>query len=123
MLIEPVMDQLAVDKKGNPIYLDAQTPNRARAVPRVVPHSSDMPTTTTSTNVMPATTTSGPKRARVYGWNRVIWLAEYEPEKVRRTPEAYMIFAMAVYYTQINKRGLQFSYGYALYFGEHESED
>lgn len=82
-----------------------QNPLGARAVPTM--------------SVVPATTTSERKRARVYGWDRVIWLAKYDPVKVRKTPEAYMFFAMAVYYTQINKRGLQFSYGYGLVFGEH----
>lgn len=95
-----VVDQTAVDKNGNPIYLDAQNPVRPRAVPTM--------------SAVPATATSKEKRALVYGWDRVIWLARYEPDKVRRTPEAYMFFAMAVYYTQNNKYGLQFSSGYGL---------
>lgn len=67
---------------------------------------------------IPATTASKRKRALVYGWLRVIWLARYKPEKVRITPEAYMYFAMAVYYTQTNQQGLQFGVGEGLAFGE-----
>lgn len=86
-----------------------ENPLRVRAVPTM--------------SVVPATTTPEQNRARVYGWDKVIWSAKNDPVSVVKTPEAYMLFAMAVYYTQINKRGLQFSYGYGLYFGEHASDD
>lgn len=99
-----MVDQFAVYKNGNPIDVDAQTPFRSRAVPTM--------------SAVPETTTSEKKRARVYGWDRVMWLVKCEPEKVRRTPEAYKFIAMAVYYIQTNKYGLQLSYGYTLNYGE-----
>lgn len=112
------MDEPAVDEDGDPIYIDSLNPFRARAVPRALLVTSVIPATTTSTSVKPSSTSSTQARARVYGWNRVIWLATWDPERVRMTPEAYKYFAMAVYYTQTNERGLQFSYGYASIFGE-----
>ena len=99
-----VDDQFAVNEKGEPTYKDAQNPVRPRAVPTM--------------SAVPPTTTSERERALVYGWEKVIWLAKNEPENARRTPEAYMFFAMAVYYTQTNNNGLQFSYGQGLSFDE-----
>lgn len=52
----------------------------------------------------------------IYGWGRVTETARWKPDRVRKTPDAYTMFSMAVYYTEINKWGLQFVTGVGKYW-------
>lgn len=49
--------------------------------------------------------------SRIYGWARVTQTAQWYPDRVRKTPDAFVMFEMAVYYTEINNDGLQYVTG------------
>lgn len=52
----------------------------------------------------------------IYGWGRVTIAARWYPDRVLKTPDAYTMFSMAVYYTEFNKWGLQFVTGVGKYW-------
>lgn len=57
-------------------------------------------------------------RPGIYGWGRVTQTARYYPDRVRKTPDAHVMFSMAVYYTEINTWGLQYVTGRGRYYSQ-----